>query len=281
MPSKKSRRPRGRPKAYGKPWDTTPPDPKHFWQTRDLMTSLANSGWGELSGRSMQGVRSTLHALVATLPYGSGAGRATAFEVAMRAGLSLKWTARCLHMLEDLGLIEWTRGGITIESASRRQGRPGWFRIVRTRLVELVLLARPINDERTRDYRAATLERIRSIKTKYVRTRLMNQTRGTVRLPRSEHVELSDYPTPLAGGSGGPSLRSGDLLTSQASSGAATPHSQEAPTARGDAPAVLADTSVVTDAQGARAVLAKTLMARGRQGDPHFLALMRARGVIQ
>lgn len=281
MSRTKSRRPRGRPKAYGKPWDTTPPDPKHFWETRDLMTSLANSGWGELSGRAMQGVRSTLHALVATLPYGSGAGRATAYDVAMRAGLSLKWTARCLHLLEDLGLIEWTRGGITIESASRRQGRPGWFRIVRTRLVELVLLARPINDERTRAYRAQTLERIRSIKTKYVRTRLMNQTRRKERLPRSEHVELNNYPTPLAGGSGGPPPRSGDLLTSQAPSGAAAPRSQEAPTARGDSPAVPGNTSGVAGAQGARAVLNGVLMARGRRGDPHHLALMRARGVIQ
>jgi hypothetical protein len=281
MSRTKPRRPSGRPKTYGKPWTTLPPDPKHFWETRDLMTSLANSGWGELSGRAMQGVRSTLHALVATLPYGSGAGRATAYDVAMRAGLSLRWTARCLHLLEDLGLIEWTRGGITIESASRRQGRPGWFRIVRTRLVELVLLARPINDENVRAYRAATLERIRSIKTKYVRTRLLNKTRGKARMPRSEHVELSSYPTPLAGGSGGPSLRSGDLLASQAPSGAATPRSQEAPTARGDSPGAPVDTSGATDAQGARAALNKVLMARGRQGDPHFLALMRARGVIQ
>jgi hypothetical protein len=281
MPRTKSRRPPGKPRRqYGTGWDTPQSVPSPFAEMPKLMTSLANSGWGELSGRSMQGVRSTLHALVATLPWGSAAGKATAYDIASRAGLSLKWTSRCLHLLEDLGLIEWTRGGIDINSARDRRGRPGWFRIIKRRVVELVMLARPLNDEKVREYRAATLERIRSIKTRYSRTRLMNQTRGKQN-PRSEHVELSNHPTPLRGGPVGAPPHSGDLLTSQAPSGAAAPRSQEAPTARGDSPRAPVDTSDVTDAQGARAVLANVLMARGRQGDPHHLALMRARGHIQ
>lgn len=265
-------------RTYGKPWETARPAPSAGHRTFDLVVSLSNSGWGELSGRSMQGVRSTLHALVACLPYGSGAGKATAYDVASRAGLSLKWTTRCLHLLEDLGVIEWTRGGITIESASKRTGRPGWFRIVKRRLVELVMLARPINDEKTRAYRAETLERIRSIKTKYTRTRLMNQTRGK-QTRRSEHVALSGDPTPLAGGSGGTPPRSEDLVPSQAPSGAAAPPSQEAPTARGDGPEVPEDTSGLTGAQIARAAHLAALRASGKSS-PYDEARWRAQGLL-
>jgi hypothetical protein len=196
--------------VYGKAWDRTPPAPTARWETRDLMTSLANAGWGELAGRAMQGVRSTLHALVATLPYGSGAGKATAYDVSLRTGLSLKWTTRCLHLLEDLGIVEWTRGGITIDSASQRKGTPGWFRIVKRQLVALVLAARPLNDERIAAYRAETLKRIREIKTRYSRTRIKNQNR------RSHHVELSGDPAPLAGGPGGTPPRTSEELTTQA-----------------------------------------------------------------
>lgn len=265
-------------RTYGKPWDTPRPLPSAGHRTFDLMTALSNAGWGELSGRSMQGVRSTLHGLVACLPYGSGAGKATAYDIAMRSGLSLRWTARCLHLLEDLGVIEWTRGGIDITNARDRKGKPGWFRIVKAKLVELVMVARPLNDEAVRAYRAETLERIRSIKTKYTRTRLMNQTRGKARKPRSEHVALSNDPTPLAGGPGGTPPRSEDLVTSQAPSGAAAPPSQEAPTARGDGPEVSVDTSGLTGAQIARAAHVAALRASGKSS-PYDVARWRAQGL--
>ena len=264
-------------KVYGKGWDTPLPVPSPFAPMPKLMTSLANAGWGELSGRSMQGVRSTLHALVHALPYGSAKGKGTAYDIASRAGLSLKWTTRCLHMLEDLGVVEWTRGGIDINNAKDRRGKPGWFRIVKTRLVELVMLARPINDENVRAYRAETLERIRSIKTKYTRTRLRNQTRGK-HLPRSEHVALSGDPTPLSGGPGGAPPRSEDLVTSQAPSGAATQPSQEAPAARGDGPEALPDTSGLTGAQIARAAHVAALRAKGK-GNAYDIARWRAQGM--
>lgn len=265
-------------RAYGKGWETALPVPSPRAETYYLMTSLANAGWGELQGRSMQGVRSTLHALVAALPYGSAAGKGTAYDIAARAGLSLKWTTRCLHMLEDLGVLEWTRGGIDINNAKDRKGRPGWFRIVKRRLVELVMLARPVNDEKTRAYRAETLERIRSIKTKYTRTRLMNQTRGK-HLRRSEHVELSGDPTPLRGGPVGAPPRTSDLPALQAPSGAATPPSQEAPAARGDGPEAPEDTSGLTGAQIARAAHVAALRARGK-GSAQDIARWRAQGLL-
>jgi DNA-binding Lrp family transcriptional regulator len=197
-----SRRTRKPSPATSKPYAGDRRAPTAGWSAPSLMTSLANSGWGELHGRAMQGVRSTLQALVYALPFGSAAGKATVADIAERAGLSLKWTARCMALLEDLGVIEWTRGGITIESAARRYGTPGWVRIVKARLVDLVLAARPVNDERQAKHRAETLARIAEIKTKYTRTRIKNQ-----RSRRSDHVELSGHPTPLRGGTGGPRPR--------------------------------------------------------------------------
>ncbi|MFC8733584.1 hypothetical protein ACFT5B_14240 [Luteimicrobium sp. NPDC057192] len=188
------------------------PTPNASWSAPSLMTSLSNAGWGELNGRSMQGVRSVLHGLVAQLPHRSAAGKATVMDIADRAGLSMKWTARCLHLLEDLGVIEWTRGGITIESASKRHGTPGWIRIVKHKLVELIFAARPWHDERLAQHRAETLRRIMTIKTRYTRTKLRNDKRSR----RSHHVELSAHPTPLRGGSGGTPPRVGDPEQTQA-----------------------------------------------------------------
>jgi len=196
-----------------KPYEDARAMPSAGWSAPSLMTSLANSGWGELHGRSMQGVRTTLQALVNVLPFGSAKGRATVYDVAERAGLSPKWVARCLRVLEELGVIEWTRGGITVESASKRYGTPGWIKVVKRRLVDLIIAARPLNDERYAEHRAATLARIAEIKTKYTRTKIKNQ-----RSRRSDHVELSAHPTPLRGGTGGQGPRPVGPLASTDSS---------------------------------------------------------------
>lgn len=107
--------------------------------TDSLMTSLARAGWGDLSGRSMQGIRSTLRGLVDLLPHKSGMGLATAPQIADAAGLSERWVRRCLGILEDAGVITWTRGGVV-------DGKPcpSYFRISKTLLVALVHGARPV-----------------------------------------------------------------------------------------------------------------------------------------
>lgn len=148
-----------------------------------LLTSLERAGWGDLTGREWQGVRTTLRALAAQLPHGSGQGLTTAQQVASSAGLSQRWTRRCLQFLEDLGVIVWHRGGI-------ERGRPtaSFVRIVKTRLVDLIHAARPMKDARDAEHRAATLARIRDLRTLYVRSR------------RSHHAELSASPHTLRGG---------------------------------------------------------------------------------
>jgi len=155
-------------------------------ETRSLVTSLARAGWGELGGASMQGCRSVLVALVNSLPWQAGAGLVTVSQVADRAGLSERWVRTRMHLLEDLGVIEWTRGAVV-------DGRPtpSWVRIVKTMLVQLIELARPALDAITAGRRAATLARIQGLKRLYVRPRKRN--------PLPVHAELSTYPHPLTG----------------------------------------------------------------------------------
>jgi hypothetical protein len=148
-----------------------------------LLTSLERAGWGDLTGREWQGVRTTLRGLTAQLPHGSGQGFTTAHQVATSAGLSERWTRRCLQFLEDLGVIVWHRGGI-----ANGQPTPSFVRIIKTRLVDLIHAARPAREAKDAEHRASTLARIRELRTLYVRSR------------RSAHAELSAGPLTLRGG---------------------------------------------------------------------------------
>lgn len=121
-----------------------------------LITSLQRAGWGELAGREWQGVRTTLHALVAQLPHRSGEGYVTEPQIAQAAGLSLRWVRRCLHVLEDLGVIvSWRRGGVI---AGRPQ--PSWLRISKRFLLALIEAARPLREAANAVRRAQTLHRL-------------------------------------------------------------------------------------------------------------------------
>lgn len=161
-------------------------------ETRVLVGSLARAGWGELSGREWQGVRSVLRALVDLLPYGSGEGLVTASQVAEAAGLSSRWVRRCMCVLEDAGVIAWHRGGVV---AGRPQ--PSAVRVSKRAMVALVEAARPLREARDTVRRAATLARLRALRTGYVRSRP-----GYRR--RSSHAELSATLRPLRGGTGAP-----------------------------------------------------------------------------
>lgn len=164
--------------------------PTPHQETRVLVQSLANAGWGPLSGGAHQGLRSTLQALVASLPYKSGAGFVTTNQVADRGGLSARWTRDCMQLLEALGLITWTRGGV-------QQGRPmpSHVRISKRALVELIRLARPALDAIQSARRAATNRRIAGLIRVYRTPRK--------RIPLSRHVELGADLRPLTGESPG------------------------------------------------------------------------------
>lgn len=121
-----------------------------------LVTSLARAGWGDLAGREWQGVRSVLRALVDSLPHRSGEGFVTEPQVAERAGLSLRWTRRCMHLLEDLGVVvDWRRGGVIAGRPA-----PSWLRLSKRFLLALIEAARPLREAATAARRAQTLHRI-------------------------------------------------------------------------------------------------------------------------
>lgn len=75
-----------------------------------IVQSMARAGWGELDGHEWQGVRSTLTAVVVRIKGKRGYCKTTVWQVSQSAGLSTRWTARCLRILEGLGIITWNRG---------------------------------------------------------------------------------------------------------------------------------------------------------------------------
>lgn len=123
---------------------------------RLLLDELSAAGWGDLTGSHYHGVRTVFRTLV---DY-QGADRtliATAAQIADRAGLSVRHTRRCLHVLEALNLLTWTRGHI-----AEGRPRPGWFRVRLTALRQMVCHAREALRRRRRDRQAQTDHRIRT-----------------------------------------------------------------------------------------------------------------------
>lgn len=125
------------------------------WDARYLRDTLARSGWGPLDGRSNAGLRTVLGALVGLLPYRSASGAVTVAQIADTAGLTERWVRVKLAELEQLGAIEWRRGWL-----DHGRPRPGWVRIVKTRLVEWIELARGVIASRRAARAAATASRV-------------------------------------------------------------------------------------------------------------------------
>lgn len=149
-----------------------------------LMRSLRRAGWGELTGREWQGVRSVLMAVVDHAADGSGVAQTTAYQIADSAGLSSRWTRRCLHVLEDLGIITWSRGGVAYGKP-----QPSLFTVIKRRIVELIREARPEKDARDLARRAETSERLRTLRSPFVKA-------PPRRFRRSVHAELDNSPRP-------------------------------------------------------------------------------------
>ncbi len=151
------------------------------WELPSLLTALQHAGWGPLAERDMQGVRAVLVGLIGKLDHRSGAGMVTVAQVAdATGGLSTKWVGRCMHVLEDLGLIEWRRGGVL---AGKPQ--PSYVAISKRAVVALIKAARPM------------LAAVREARRVMTEARLAGISYLQGRSRRSDHVELSgDLPTP-------------------------------------------------------------------------------------
>ncbi|WP_297587710.1 hypothetical protein [uncultured Mobiluncus sp.] len=137
-----------------------------------LYRSLARGGWGALAGAEWQGVRSTLGALVAR--HTRKGLDVTVWQVSQSAGLSEKWTARCLYILEGLGLIRWQRGLI-----EEGKPKPGHVQIMRHVLLDLVRQAWKQGQAAWAARREATARRLALLK------------KQDANIRRSRHTELS------------------------------------------------------------------------------------------
>ncbi|HWB38009.1 MAG TPA: hypothetical protein VHA75_18485 [Rugosimonospora sp.] len=166
--------------------------------TPALLRSLQRAGWGPLGGREWQGVRSTLGGLASLLPDRSGEGLATVPQIASTAGLGERWVRRCLGVLEDLGVITWTRGGIDETGTPV----PSGFRIAKRVLLDLIAQARPIRDAAVQAARSATAARLAAAR--FLR-------RPGKRRRRSDHAALRAGSSPLTGegASGSPPTEEG------------------------------------------------------------------------
>lgn len=155
-----------------------------------LVTKLERSGGGGLSKRQ----RAALRGLTLLLPHGSAAGLATAGQVGAVVGYSGRWMREGLADLEDLGLVEWHRGGV-VDGAPQ----PSVFRVAKDVLCDLI--------RRGAEAFAVAAEKVR----REVRARLAGRTyKGRRRYNRrSAHAEVGSYlspsreVTPAAGGAAG------------------------------------------------------------------------------
>lgn len=143
-----------------------------------LLDKMARHGWPGLERRHAN----VLRALASLLPHRSAEGKATACQVADAGSYSSRWTREALAELEDLGLVEWHRGGV-------RNGRPmpSTFRVVKARLVALLFDGAQDYVDAMARRAAATRARIAGVGTSF--------PRRSAHRRRSVHAEVTTNPT--------------------------------------------------------------------------------------
>jgi hypothetical protein len=126
-----------------------------------------------------------LDALASTLNPRSGAGYATAPQLAEKTCYSERWVRRCLTLLEQLDLIEWHRGGV-------QGGKPvpSWIRVSKAVLVDLVHIARRRQGEQLSEARRATRARLARLRTSYTQRPGKREKRPRSSQPEP-HAELA------------------------------------------------------------------------------------------
>ncbi len=136
----------------------------------DILAALARVNWGPFRGRAWAYRRIVLQTL-AVMAREQTADLAaevigSASQIADRAGCHEKTVRRCLHDLEDLGLITYQRGGIW-----DGKPMPSVIRIIKARLVELTLAFRPKHDKALEERRRETLARLALLERARIRPR--------------------------------------------------------------------------------------------------------------
>lgn len=146
-----------------------------------LVSKLSLAGYGYLAGPELKSARAVLHGLSRLLDPRTGAGKATAWDIAQASGYKDRATRYALNHLEEIGLIERERGYV---APSGRQ--PSRFRINKALLLEWITEARPALEIARALHKQATDARLRGLS--YVKRRTNRHKR------RSSHVALSANP---------------------------------------------------------------------------------------
>lgn len=119
-----------------------------------LVDALRRTGWGILRGSENRCARSLLETLAGTMRSlktdRRGYMTITAAQLADRAGYSERHVRRWLPILEELGLLSWSRGWI-----EEGKPQPGSMKLNKTVLVKYVTDARKEYDEAVLPLRAA------------------------------------------------------------------------------------------------------------------------------
>lgn len=122
--------------------------------TYQLVDTLRRAGWGILGGSENRCARALLETLAGTMRSlrtdARGYMTITASQLADRAGYSERHVRRWLPILEDLGILSWSRGWI-----EEGKPQPGSMKINKSVLVDYVQDARIQYDEAVLPLRAA------------------------------------------------------------------------------------------------------------------------------
>lgn len=128
-----------------------------------LLEALSRIGWGPLRGREWAASRAILEALSLASQRErtsvSATVAITARQLAKRAAYSLRHTSRCLHWMEDAGLIAWRRGGIE-RSAGTNVPTVGVIKVIKRKLVDWIRAFRRASDAEDRKRNAETRRRL-------------------------------------------------------------------------------------------------------------------------
>ena len=124
-----------------------------------ILAALRRAGWGQLKGAKYRVHRVILDTLVSVSRSQNqdlaGTFTITATQVADQASYSERHVRTALQELDSWGIITWHRGGI-FEGAPK----PGWLRINKKTLVDMVHAARPEYDRELNRRRRETRERL-------------------------------------------------------------------------------------------------------------------------
>lgn len=168
--------------------------------TYQLVDALRRAGWGILRGSENRCARSLLATLAGTMRSlktdARGYMTITAAQLAARAGYSERHVRRWLPILEDLGILSWSRGWI-----EEGKPQPGSMKLNKNALVKIVNDARVEYDEAVLPLRAAKtkarLARLRLLRIKPYARRCQGRADMTSGLSSYERAARTAAPRSL------------------------------------------------------------------------------------